>query len=71
MRIHQIVDGQYEVDTMSCAGPNKFFIPSIRYEGEKVWYYFDDIQGIIPEPHPQLDTSVCCLRSGQSTQTNM
>ena len=26
-----------DVDTMSCAGPNKFFIPSIHFEGEKVW----------------------------------
>ncbi|KAL1258015.1 hypothetical protein QQF64_011259 [Cirrhinus molitorella] len=55
--ITQIVDGQYEVDTMSCAGSNRFFIPSKRYEGEKVWYYFDDIKAVIPEPQPATSSA--------------
>lgn len=37
---------------MNSAGENKFYIPSIRFEGEKVWYYPDDIKCIIPEPLP-------------------
>ncbi|XP_062847785.1 uncharacterized protein LOC134310183 isoform X1 [Trichomycterus rosablanca] len=50
--VTQIVDGQYEVDTMSCAGENRFFVPSIRFPGERVWYYRNDIRDIIPEPLP-------------------
>ncbi|XP_038153357.1 uncharacterized protein LOC119791359 [Cyprinodon tularosa] len=50
--VTQIASGQYEVDTMSCAGDNRFYIPSIRFAGEKVWYYLDDIKEIIPEPLP-------------------
>jgi len=42
---------------MSCAGPNKFYVPSIKYEGEKVWYYFDDIKAIIPEPQPATSSA--------------
>ncbi|CAK6973238.1 uncharacterized protein LOC119773151 [Scomber scombrus] len=34
--VTQIASGQYKVDTMSCAGDNRFYIPSIRFAGEKV-----------------------------------
>ena len=53
----QIVGDQYEVDTMNCAGENKFYIPTLRYDGEKVWYYFDDIKCIIPEPLPATSSA--------------
>lgn len=53
----QIANDQYEVDTMNCAGVNRFYIPSIRYEGEKVWYYPDDIKSIIPEPQPATSSA--------------
>ncbi|KAJ8361367.1 hypothetical protein SKAU_G00178920 [Synaphobranchus kaupii] len=55
--ITQIVGDQYEVDTMNCAGENKFYIPSIRFDGEKVWYYRDDIKCIIPEPLPATSSA--------------
>ncbi|KAG9269190.1 hypothetical protein AMEX_G16186 [Astyanax mexicanus] len=33
---YQIADDQYEVDTMNCAGENRFYVPSIKFSGEKV-----------------------------------
>lgn len=53
----QIVGDQYEVDTMNCAGENKFYTPTLRYDGEKVWYYFDEIKCIIPEPLPATSSA--------------
>ncbi|KAL1250664.1 hypothetical protein QQF64_018460 [Cirrhinus molitorella] len=50
--VTQIAEGQYEVDTMTCAGENRFYVPSIRFPGERVWYYRQDIRDIIPEPLP-------------------
>ncbi|XP_049337292.1 uncharacterized protein LOC107197431 [Astyanax mexicanus] len=50
--VTQIADDQYEVDTMNCAGENRFYVPSIRFSGEKVWYYRQDIRDQIPEPLP-------------------
>ncbi|CAL8237232.1 unnamed protein product [Arctogadus glacialis] len=55
--ITQIVNDQYEVDTMSCAGANKFYFPSVRFDGEKVWYFFHDIKSIIPEPQPATSSA--------------
>ncbi|KAL1252036.1 hypothetical protein QQF64_019832, partial [Cirrhinus molitorella] len=34
--VTQIAEGQYEVDTMTCAGENRFYVPSIRFPGERV-----------------------------------
>lgn len=48
----QALAGQYEVDTMNRAGENKFYIPSIKFDGDKVWYYGEDIKSVIPEPMP-------------------
>ncbi|CAG5897230.1 unnamed protein product, partial [Menidia menidia] len=45
--VTQIASGQYEVDTMSCAGDNRCYIPSIRFAGEKV-----QVGG--PEAQPEL-----------------
>lgn len=53
----QIVSGQYEVDTMSCAGDNRFYVPSIKFTGDKVWYYLEDIKEIIPEPLPATSSA--------------
>lgn len=53
----QIVSCQYEVDTMSCAGDNRFYIPSIKFPGDKVWYYLEDIKEIIPEPLPATSST--------------
>lgn len=30
----------------------RFYVPSIRFPGERVWYYRQDIRDIIPEPLP-------------------
>lgn len=37
---------------MYCAGENRFYVPSIKFPGEKVWYYRHDIKDQIPEPLP-------------------
>ncbi|KAJ7991312.1 hypothetical protein DPEC_G00296020 [Dallia pectoralis] len=42
---------------MNCAGENRFYVPSIRFPGERVWYYRDDIRDIIPEPLPVTSSS--------------
>ena len=48
----QISNGQYEVDTMTVIGENKFYIPTVKFPGDKVWYFQDDIKAIIPDPLP-------------------
>ena len=52
----QIASGLYEVDTMSCAGDDCFYIPSRRFAGEKVWY-LENIKAIIPEPLPSSSSA--------------
>ncbi|XP_062386091.1 uncharacterized protein LOC134073124 [Sardina pilchardus] len=50
--VTQISNGQYEVDTMTAIGENKFYIPTVKFPGDKVWYFQDDIKAIIPDPLP-------------------
>ncbi|XP_048092646.1 uncharacterized protein LOC125289715 [Alosa alosa] len=50
--VTQISNGQYEVDTMTAIGENKFYIPTVKFPGDKVWYFQDDIKAIIPKPLP-------------------
>ena len=59
----QIADDQYEVDTMTRVGENRFYVPSIRFPGEMVWYYHQDIRDVIPEPLPATSsaTHFCIL----------
>ncbi|XP_038124838.1 uncharacterized protein LOC119772465 [Cyprinodon tularosa] len=56
-KVTQIAEGQYEVETMSCIGENRFYYPSKRYPGEDVWYYRQDIREIIPEPLPATSSA--------------
>ena len=53
----QIVEDQYEVDTMNCAGENKFYIPSTRFNEKRVWYYLDEIKCVIPKPLPTTSSA--------------
>ncbi|KAI4805510.1 hypothetical protein KUCAC02_010120, partial [Chaenocephalus aceratus] len=53
----QIVEDQFEVDTMNCAGENRFFYPSIGFPGDKVWYFRDNIKDMIPEPMPATSSA--------------
>ncbi|KAF7652466.1 hypothetical protein LDENG_00096270 [Lucifuga dentata] len=55
--VTQIVDEQYEVDTMSRAGENRFFVPSITFPGDKVWYFQSDIKSVIPTPMPATSSA--------------
>ncbi|XP_056449969.1 uncharacterized protein LOC130385486 [Gadus chalcogrammus] len=55
--VKQIADDQYEVDTMTRVGENRFYVPSIRFPGEMVWYYRQDIRDIIPEPLPAISSA--------------
>ncbi|KAF7640973.1 hypothetical protein LDENG_00002470 [Lucifuga dentata] len=55
--VTQIVDEQYEVDTMSRAGENRFFVPSITFPGDKVWYYQSDTKSVIPAPMPATSSA--------------
>lgn len=42
---------------MNSAGDNRFYIPSIKFPGDKVWYYLEDIKKIIPEPLPATSSA--------------
>ncbi|KAK1889254.1 Protein MLP1 [Dissostichus eleginoides] len=55
--VTQIVEDQFEVDTMNCAGENRFFYPSIGFPGDKVWYFRDNIKDMIPEPMPATSSA--------------
>ncbi|KAF3854209.1 hypothetical protein F7725_022264 [Dissostichus mawsoni] len=46
--VTQIVEDQFEVDTMNCAGENRLFYPSIGFPGDKVWYFRDNVKGRDP-----------------------
>ena len=40
----------------SCRG-NRFHVTSIRFPGEMVWYYHQDIRDVIPEPLPATSSA--------------
>ncbi|KAG7242798.1 hypothetical protein INR49_018960, partial [Caranx melampygus] len=52
-----IVAEQYEVDTMYRAGPNRFYTPTVKIPGDKVWYFPEDIKEVIPEPMPATSSA--------------
>lgn len=59
----QIVAEQYEVETMNRAGENRFYFPSFRFAGDKVWYFPEDIKQVTPKPMPATssDRHLCVL----------
>lgn len=42
---------------MESAGGNRFYTPSTRIPGDKVWYFKENILDLIPEPMPTTSSA--------------